>query len=313
MLRRALFQVHLWTGLALGLYIIVISLSGSAIVFRRELDLALCPQIIRVKPSGARLSDAQLAAAARELARGRFWQPDVHVEVRGARVPGAAVEVWYLFRGGRYERLLDPYTGQDLGDAVACEPAFVTGIAELHDDLLGGELGRAVNGAGAGVVLLMGLTGLVLWWRGTAPWRRSVQLRWNAPWRIFIRDLHSVLGFWILALLLLWGVSGAYFAFPGPFEAGGDLLVTHSAGHVTSSDIDTLTDWLSTLHFGRVFGLWVKVLWVLLGLVPSALTVTGALMWWSRSRRKARFLPARPTAAASATRPVRERKSSAAG
>jgi uncharacterized iron-regulated membrane protein len=36
-LRKALFQVHLWTGLGAGLYIVVISLSGSAIVFRREI------------------------------------------------------------------------------------------------------------------------------------------------------------------------------------------------------------------------------------------------------------------------------------
>ena len=36
-LRRAIFQVHLWTGLALGLYIVVLSATGSALVYRREL------------------------------------------------------------------------------------------------------------------------------------------------------------------------------------------------------------------------------------------------------------------------------------
>ena len=39
-LRRALFQVHLWTGLALGLYIVVLSVTGSALVYRRELVAA---------------------------------------------------------------------------------------------------------------------------------------------------------------------------------------------------------------------------------------------------------------------------------
>lgn len=40
--RRILFQLHLWIGIALGLYIALISLTGSAIVFRRELDKTFC-------------------------------------------------------------------------------------------------------------------------------------------------------------------------------------------------------------------------------------------------------------------------------
>jgi uncharacterized iron-regulated membrane protein len=41
--RKALLKVHLWIGLTLGLYIIVISLSGSAAVFRRDLARWLIP------------------------------------------------------------------------------------------------------------------------------------------------------------------------------------------------------------------------------------------------------------------------------
>ena len=40
-LRRALFQIHLWTGLALGLYLVMLSLTGSALVYRNELDAYL--------------------------------------------------------------------------------------------------------------------------------------------------------------------------------------------------------------------------------------------------------------------------------
>ena len=37
-LRRATFQVHLWIGIAIGLYVVVLSLSGSVLVFRDDLD-----------------------------------------------------------------------------------------------------------------------------------------------------------------------------------------------------------------------------------------------------------------------------------
>ncbi|HTQ99780.1 MAG TPA: PepSY-associated TM helix domain-containing protein [Candidatus Acidoferrum sp.] len=42
-LRRALFQVHLWTGIAVGLYIFFISVTGSVLVYRNELYEAVMP------------------------------------------------------------------------------------------------------------------------------------------------------------------------------------------------------------------------------------------------------------------------------
>jgi uncharacterized iron-regulated membrane protein len=286
-LRRALFQVHLWTGLAVGVYILLISLSGSAIVFRHELDRALCPKIIWVKPSGARLSDAQLLAAARRATPPRFSALKPRIEVRGPRVPGAAVEVWYVLRRGSFERLSDPYTGKNLGDAIACEPAFVSWLADLHDDLLAGYAGRVWNGVAAGLVVLMCLTGAVIWWPGRSRCWRSMTLHRNVTWQRFTWDLHSAVGFWMCAGILVWAVSGLYFAFPNVFIDLGDFLVAHSAGHVTSEAVDDLIDGVVTLHFGRAFGMPVKILWVLLGLVPVALIVTGTLMWWNRVLRKA--------------------------
>lgn len=41
--RRVLYLNHLWVGIATGLYILMISLSGSAVVFRRELTRWLMP------------------------------------------------------------------------------------------------------------------------------------------------------------------------------------------------------------------------------------------------------------------------------
>src|SRR5580704_15637992 len=62
-LRKALFQVHLWTGIALGLYVVLISLSGSAIVFRNELYKSLWPGPTIVPISGPRLSKDAIKTA----------------------------------------------------------------------------------------------------------------------------------------------------------------------------------------------------------------------------------------------------------
>ena len=144
-LRRALFQIHLWTGVGVGLYMLMISTTGSAVVFRRELSKALNP-VTMVSPSGPRLTVEQLTEAAKKA----FPRLEVQ-RVVVPKNPNQAVEVWLTRGRGVRERLFDPYTGKDLGDTVSSEHPAVKWLVDLHDDLLGGRKGRLVNGVGSGL------------------------------------------------------------------------------------------------------------------------------------------------------------------
>ena len=64
--RRALFQIHLWTGLGVGLYILMISVTGSAIVFRREIT-RLAWTAPAVTPAGPLMTVEELTAAAKKV------------------------------------------------------------------------------------------------------------------------------------------------------------------------------------------------------------------------------------------------------
>ncbi len=284
-LRRALFQVHLWTGIGTGIYVLLVSLSGSAIVFRRETDKALCPRHVTVTPSGRRMTDQELASAA-HAAYPRFKIEEVQVQTPGAS--NAAVEIWLISGARRLERLFDPYTGEDFGDTVACEPDFITWLVDFHADLLHGDAGRLVNGLGAILLTLVCMTGAIIWWPGTARWRQSMTIRRNADWRRFIWDLHSMLGFWMLLFITMWAVTGIYLAFPEPFIAAADLFRKDGEDTALSGYIDGGVEWLVRLHFGRAYGLSVKALWVILGIAPAAMFVTGALMWWNRIVRRSK-------------------------
>ncbi len=66
-LRRALFQIHLWTGLALGLYVVVLSITGSALVYRADLDLYFRtprPEFVR---DATRVPTDEIRATAQKL------------------------------------------------------------------------------------------------------------------------------------------------------------------------------------------------------------------------------------------------------
>jgi uncharacterized iron-regulated membrane protein len=201
-LRRMFFQIHLWLGMAAGLYMLVMSLSGSVIVYRNELE---------------------------------------H--------PGNSESI--VFR-------------------------VVEWLVDLHENLLFGMTGRSVNGVGALCLTALCLTGAILWWPGITHWRRSLSVNWRSSFARLNWDLHNTLGFWCFFFLMVWGISGIYFAFPEKFTWLIDLLdPPGTSNKLHLGDLALL--WLSNLHFGR-FGWFAEALWTLLGLVPAVLAFTGVFM-----------------------------------
>ena len=291
-LRKALFQAHLWSGIAVGLYILMISVTGSVLVYRNELFRMATPEPIVSQSSEARLTDDQLA----KIALGSY--PGYQVARIGrARNLDQAVDVW-LRRGTEIKkRLFDPRSGRDLGDSIPTGIRIVSALLDLHDDLLGGTTGRKVNGAGALALLVLAVTGLVIWWPGVMTWRRSLTLPRGLGWKGWIWHLHSTIGFWSLAFTLVFGLSGIYLCFPEAFQDFADRIEPPTVANAGVRIVDRLIYWLAYLHFGRIQGIGIpfsgpgvcdqttKGIWALFGLAPAVMFVTGAIMWWNRVLR----------------------------
>ena len=284
--------MHLWSGIALGLYILLMSVTGSVLVYRNELYRAATPPPIISKGSGPRLTDDQLAEAARHL------YPGYRVEKIARSLDlDLAVDIG-LRRGNEIKtRAFDPRSGSDLGDAVPTSYWLVSELLDLHDNLLAGRTGRDVNGVGAFAVLALTVTGLAIWWPGIKTWRRSLTLRRGLGWKSLNWHLHSVIGFWGLGIILVFGLSGAYLVFPDSFQDIADWLEPPTAANAGLRIGDRLIYWLAYLHFGRINGIGIpcrgpgicdqttKAIWAVFGMVPAAMFVTGAIMWWNRVLR----------------------------
>ena len=288
-LRKVLFQIHLWTGIGIGLYVLVICASGSILVYRNELYRTFSPKPTTVAGSGESMALEELRRAAR-----RAYPGYEVVDVRNGKTANHAVEVT-LKRGEEAKRrLLHPFTGEDLGDPVPAGFRFTTWLLDFHDNLLGGETGRRVNGIGALLVTLLCMTGVIIWWPGIKNWRRSLTVDLGGNWKRLNWSLHSTLGFWFLAFILMWGITGAYLSFPEVFAAAFDFLEPVDESNPVERVGDTIQYWLAYLHFGRLGGRGIpgcgrglcdsttKVIWAVFGLVPPLMFITGALMWWNR-------------------------------
>jgi uncharacterized iron-regulated membrane protein len=264
-LRRALFQVHLWVGIGLGLYVLVISISGSLVVYRPQLSKKFSRPAIILTPSATRMTPEQLQQKALHLYPG--YQVDY---VSESRKPEGPFTIVLEHDHNRIARLFNPYTGADLGSPISRVQRIIEWFVDLHDNLLLGTTGRLLNGFAAILVTLLAFTGVVLWWPGIKNWRRSLVINWKTNPARVNWDLHSAVGIWCVLFVLLWGVSGIYFAFP--------QTITRVLG-------DRVVSSLVRYHFGRM-GWASRPIWTILGLAPAVLFVTGALMWWNRVLRK---------------------------
>ena len=288
-LRKALFQIHLWSGIALGLYVFFISVTGSVLVYRNELYVWVTPDpYITSDPGPALSEDALKNAALRQY-------PDYTVSrISPHYNPGYATVIWLSRDGRTIERLFDPNTGEDVGKAVSTGVMLVSGLIEIHDNFLAGRTGQIINGIGAIAIAIVAMTGLVIWWPGRKRWKRSLVIHRGVGWKRFNWDLHSMMGFWTFAFIMIFALSGIYLCFPQSFHAWADRtfeLGNHNPGE---RPIDKILYWLAFSHFGRINGIGlfcdgpgfcdqaVKATWALFGLAPAAMFVTGTIMWWNR-------------------------------
>src|SRR5579871_703773 len=212
-LRRALFQVHLWMGIALGLYVVAISVTGSALFFRNAV-MESTPGRKVVAGSGRLLTKDELVEAAK-----RAYPKYTVSSVWMGKEPGLEVEISLRRGEGKPRmRIFDPYTGRDLGEAVPYLLQFISWSLDLHVNLFAGSTGRLVNGVFSILLTLVCLTGAVIWWPGIKTWRRSLTINPRANWKRINWDLHSAIGFWAFAFVFMWAFTGVYLVFPHPFE-----------------------------------------------------------------------------------------------
>jgi uncharacterized iron-regulated membrane protein len=316
-LRRAVFQIHFWSGLILGLYVFLVCATGSILVFRTELyDLLLAKT--KVVVSGDPLTTQQLTEAAQRTYPGYTVQ-----NITPGRFPSEAADI-VLTKGWHHkDRVFDPYVGRDIGPSVWIYYNILHWASDMHGNLMMGDNGLIANGAGGFLLAMMCITGMIVWWPGTSRWLRSMTLRRGETWKRFNWNLHSVIGFWTFSLILMWGLTGAYFVFPQPFRAVIGVFTTINPprpprppqvaqrlgnGAVMRGQAQIrrgprrpptkgqkILAGFSAAHYGTFGGWPVKALWVMLGLAPPMLFLTGLLMWWNRvlgpAARRLRGLP----------------------
>jgi len=206
--RQFNFQLHLWAGIILAVYLVIIGVTGSILVFQPELEA-----ISGSSPWHDRLSKEPFADLPTVVARVRSAYPNFRIVSIAAPSPSDPAYVTIL--QGR--RRIKVASGAAQGEVLGQFPSSATWIdivRNLHETLLVRRAGRILNGVGAVFLLLLSGTGLVIWWPGIRNWKRALKLDFHRNWRRINYDMHSAAGFWTLLIVSFWALTGIYFAWP---------------------------------------------------------------------------------------------------
>jgi uncharacterized iron-regulated membrane protein len=215
-LRRVLFQAHRWTGLVAGIYVLAIALSGAVLVFRQEIQAAMYPEFFRLKAE-ATSADAILADATTVIR-------EVQAAYPGYRVSGIDWPTYrrgtflaYVSRGSEFRTVFaNASTGRVAGELPY---DAIRWLQDFHANLLGARTGQTLNGVCAALLLLLAASGLYVWLRGVRP-----------SWHVRIGSLLS-------PVILLWALTGMYFAFPQPFRRAINAVSPLTVVRAPESDL----------------------------------------------------------------------------
>jgi uncharacterized iron-regulated membrane protein len=209
--RRWLFLIHLWLALIIGPAVGIVNLTGAIVVFRYELNRMTTPGTAYVTPrSTPRLALDEMAAA--------LQASHPSDKLRTVGWGDAGPDAAWNFRaqspeGHRIHTFVDQYTGAITG-RDDYQGKWMQWFYDLHAYLLAGDSGEVLNGFIGLTALILGATGLVVWWPGSSHWLFGFTYAWRTGWKRQNYDLHKTVGFYSSIAVMIITASGMTYSFP---------------------------------------------------------------------------------------------------
>ncbi len=212
--RRVVFWLHLIAAVCAGAVILVMSVTGVALTYERQL-IAWSDRGFRSLPPA---EDAVPLAPESLLARLARERPDLAI---GGLTRAADPEAPVTLSVGRQTLYADAYTGRVLGEATTGMRAIMSELRAWHRWLAvegeGRSIARAVTGWSNAVFLFVVASGIYLWLPRQWTWQhvRPILL-FTGGLRGKARDFnwHNAIGFWVAVPLFVVVLTAMPISFP---------------------------------------------------------------------------------------------------
>lgn len=204
-LRQRIAILHQSIGLVIGILFAIVGLTGSLLVFGREIDQWLLSwEIGSILPKGQWLDPETILQVVKTAYANR---PELKLDaIEFPRLPTLPYIVWLDADDRQFQVFLNPYTGKILSDRWR-DQSFFGFLLVFHYSLMAGQIGMTLIGIVAFFVCLLSITGIVLW----TGWKKLVngfKIKWNGHYKRLNFDLHKVSGITAAMFLIVTAFTG---------------------------------------------------------------------------------------------------------
>lgn len=245
-------KAHLWLGLASGLMVLFLAVTGCIYVFSQEIiewqrsEAIYVPEVKETRLPVSTIWNKTLAAVGDTIALGDahvYKDPKKAVEFHCYKAIEETNSIWYFDTIEYYYHIyVDPYTGEILA-IYDEEKDFFNIVKMLHWSLLmKTEIGQPIVGWGTFIFVVMLITGIILWWpKNKAARRQRFRFQWkdSTKWRRKNYDIHNIFGFYIATVAIIIAFTGMVWAFTW-FQSivyvAGSLSITPPENVVKTSE-----------------------------------------------------------------------------
>jgi uncharacterized iron-regulated membrane protein len=205
-MKKIIGWLHLWLGIGSGLVVLTVALTGSILVFERELEPRLSPgfSYVEVPANGAKAVSMDILTQTVLNSYKDYNLRQIVIEQEADR------SVIFSIQKGKHDMLavaVNQYTGRII-KAVDEESRFFNVVLRLHRYLCMGTTGKVITGISCSIFLIMVITGIVLWWPKRNARKQRMRVKWDASWKRLNWDLHAVLGFYVHIVIFLIALTG---------------------------------------------------------------------------------------------------------
>ena len=201
---------HFWLGILSSIVVFVVCFTGCLYAFKNQITEIYNRDKVFVE----KVSNAKKFSA--DDVQNQFLKNHKKITVLTvSNDEGRSVSVSYEENGVAKTTFFNQYTGEELGAVDTSLNVFFETVLDLHKNLLMGNVGRQILGAGVLMFVFLLFTGFVLWLpKRIRNLKQSLTVKWNARFQRLNYDLHNTLGFYTFLLLFFIAITGLYVTYP---------------------------------------------------------------------------------------------------
>lgn len=274
-LKKIIEKLHLWLGLASGLVVFVLGITGSIYTFEEELKSHFYKDKLKVEEEGIPLPLGTCYETIKGLNSVFDEMNEKFIKISTAKDYSILFTAYKEHETGSHFWLsdhidyyldfyVDPYSGKIIKAEDRTFEFFHVVIALHYCLFLDLSIGKPIVGWATLIFVILLITGIVLWWpKNKKALKVNTWFRWKSTtkWKRKNYDLHNIVGFYSMFFALIIALTGMMIALSWFSKSvswlanGGETIekewvnyTSNNGDHIAAHPLDIIHKYLIDYH-----------------------------------------------------------------